>query len=124
MYKAFSYATPTLHSAGMTLSMQVLYYIGCKTVVITGMDHYFEQSGRPGQNQVLRGPDPNHFDPNYFQGQHWHLAGVKNNEISYRIAKKIFEAEGRKIIDASVGGHCKIFPKMTIDQVQQDVLGL
>ncbi|GMH91476.1 hypothetical protein TL16_g12069 [Triparma laevis f. inornata] len=34
-------------------SLQLLYYVGCEEVVIIGMDHHFEQSGKPGETQKL-----------------------------------------------------------------------
>ena len=33
-------------------SLQVLYYIGCQQVVIIGMDHSFQQSGKLGPNTL------------------------------------------------------------------------
>jgi hypothetical protein len=89
-------------------SLQVLYYVGCQQVVIVGMDHSFQQSGKPGKLEVFKGPDVNHFDESYFAGKQWHLAGLENNERYYRIAKKQFEAAGRRIIDATVDGKCKV----------------
>ncbi|CAM9230778.1 unnamed protein product [Choristocarpus tenellus] len=93
------------------VSLQVLYYVGCTTVVIVGMDHHFEQTGASGESQVMHGRDPNHFDPTYFANETWQLAGLQQSEHSYRIARKVFEDSGRSIIDATVGGHCKVFEK-------------
>ena len=38
-------------------------------------------------------------------------AGLENNEKFYKIARRTFENDGRRIIDATVGGKCKVFPK-------------
>ena len=48
-------------------SLQVLYYLGCQTVYIVGMDHSFAQTGRPNEQQLMQGADPNHFDKSYQQ---------------------------------------------------------
>lgn len=50
----------------------------------------------------------NHFDENYFAGKQWHLAGLEHNERYYGIAKRQFEQAGRRIIDATVDGKCKV----------------
>eukprot|EP01052_Picozoa_sp_SAG31_P049699 SAG31_NODE_11005_length_1074_cov_1.395897_1_plen_103_part_00 len=36
---------------------------------------------------------------------------MEHNEEFYRIARKIYEADGRNIIDATIGGKCNIFTK-------------
>ena len=65
-------------------------------------------SGKPGKLEVFKGPDVNHFDEGYFAGKQWHLAGLEHNERYYGIAKKQFEQAGRRIIDATVDGKCKV----------------
>ena len=35
-------------------SLQVLYYLGCQTVYIIGMDHSFQQSGKVGVSRSRR----------------------------------------------------------------------
>jgi hypothetical protein len=97
------------------------------------MDHSFQQKGKPGKEEIFQGPDVNHFDESYFAGKKWHLvqprtsalflhhmgaqtitasqAGLENNEKFYKIARRTFENDGRRIIDATVGGKCKVFRK-------------
>lgn len=100
------------------VSLQVLYVLGCVEVIIVGMDHSFDQKGDPNQLQNMTGRDPNHFDPNYFGGgQHWHLADLSRSEKHYRIARKTYEADGRRILDATPGGKCDIFEKVSFDQI-------
>eukprot|EP01050_Picozoa_sp_SAG11_P027764 SAG11_NODE_7158_length_1185_cov_1.482505_2_plen_112_part_01 len=90
----------------------MLFYIGCSEVYIVGLDHSFQQTGGANQLQTMKGEDPNHFDPSYFQGNKWHTADLARNEEHYRIAKKYFEDHGRKIYDATDNGHCDIFEKV------------
>ena len=60
----------------------------------------------------LRGKDINHFHPEYFgKGVRWNLPDLEKSEIAYQLAKKEFENDGRRIIDATVDGKLKIFPK-------------
>jgi len=95
------------------VSLQILYFMGCTEVVIVGMDHNFAQEGGSNKLQTLDGADPNHFDPNYFGGgQQWQTADLARSEKFYKIARKTFEADGRRIFDATIGGKCDIFEKM------------
>lgn len=69
-YHDIAEAAPMMMNEGYTVthySLQALYYLGCQTVYIVGMDHSFKQTGGPNQKQVMTGEDPNHFDPSYFQ---------------------------------------------------------
>lgn len=93
-------------------ALQVAYFLGFSKVVIIGMDHNFHYVGHPNEAHIMKADDPNHFIPNYFsQGQQWDNPDLENSEASYRIARKVFEQDGRDIIDATLGGHCHIFKK-------------
>ena len=92
-------------------ALQIAYYMGFAEVVIVGMDHRFAPSGPPNSEQVMQGPDPNHFSPAYFGGQSWDAPNLAESEISYQAALARFAAEGRQIWDATVEGACTIFPK-------------
>ena len=94
------------------VALQVAYYLGFHKVVIIGMDHRYAFSGAANQAHLLQGPDPNHFSPAYFSGQHWDNPDLERSEESYRIAKEIFQADGREILDATVNGACGVFPKV------------
>jgi len=96
-------------------ALQVAYYLGFKKVVIVGMDHRFEYQGEPNEGRILHGDDPNHFSKDYFGGgQEWDNPDLVNSEESYRIAKRIYEDDGREIIDATVDGACSVFRKMDL----------
>lgn len=93
-------------------ALQIAFYLGFHEVVIIGMDHRFNYQGKPNEENILHGPDPNHFSPDYFGGgQRWDNPDLQKSEESYRIACIEFEKAGRKIIDATVGGACQIFEK-------------
>lgn len=95
------------------VALQIAYYLGFTEVILIGMDHRFEHAGEPNQASWLDGPDPNHFSPDYFgNGQHWDNPDLEHSEESYRIARTEFERDGRRIIDATLGGACTIFEKM------------
>jgi hypothetical protein len=98
-------------------SMQVIYSLGYKNVLIIGMDHNFKCRGEPNAEQVVDFVDPNHFLPGYFaQGQTWNLPDLEQSEIHYKLAKREFEAAGRQIIDCTPGGLCSIFTKKSLSE--------
>jgi FkbM family methyltransferase len=100
------------------VAMQLAYYMGFSEINLIGVDHRFVTQGAPNKEVVSQGNDPNHFHPDYFgKGTHWHLPDLGRSEKSYRMAKQIFEADGRKIIDATVDGELKIFPKVDYRQI-------
>jgi hypothetical protein len=99
-------------------SLQIAYYLGFKEVVIIGMDHRYKYTGKPNQSQILVGPDPNHFSPDYFGGgQTWDNPDLAHSEESYRIARSEYEKNGRRIIDATLNGACNVFEKADYRQV-------
>jgi Protein of unknown function DUF115 len=101
-------------------ALQLAYLMGFERVFITGMDHNFQYSGKPNEEQKLDQPDANHFDPRYFSGQKWHLPDLEGSEISYKLAKFMYERKERRIIDATIGGHCQIFDKMDFSQAMSE----
>lgn len=59
----------------------------------------------------------NHFDGSYFANQEWQLAGLEKSENSYRVAEKFYRKNGRRIVDATVGGYCDIFEKGSVEKL-------
>lgn len=102
------------------VAMQLAYFMGFHRVFLVGVDHNFQQSGSPNQEQILVGPDINHFHPDYFSGQKWHLADLEGNEVSYQMAKYFFRKDNRSILDATVNGKLQIFDRILF----QDALSL
>ena len=95
------------------VAMQLAYYMGFSEVVLIGVDHHFATQGDPNKEVTSEGSDPNHFHPDYFgKGVRWHLPDLERSEGSYLKAKQAFEAEGRRILDATVDGKLTIFPKV------------
>lgn len=92
-------------------ALQVAYWMGFAEVIIIGMDHRFTFEGAPHEARFMNGPDPNHFSPDYFAGQTWDNPDLARSEASYAEARRVFEAEGRRIIDATAGGACTVFEK-------------
>jgi len=87
--------------------------MGFSEVILIGVDHNFATKGKPNTTITSEGDDPNHFDPKYFgKGFRWQLPDLETSEIAYRMARNAFEADGRKVVDATVGGKLTVFPKV------------
>jgi len=103
-------------------ALQFAYYLGADPVILLGVDHRFDSP--PGKLGIEKrdGPDLNHFSPSYFRaGQYWGLPDLEGSEHSYRLAKEAFERDGRRILDATIGGCLEVFPKVSMDDVRQIV---
>lgn len=99
-------------------ALQVAYHLGFAQVVLIGLDHRYTYEGKPNESRVMSGPDTNHFCDDYFgQGQSWDNPDLARSEASYRQARECFEADGRRIVDATVDGACTVFPKTRLEDV-------
>ena len=98
-------------------ALQFAFYMGANPVVLVGVDHSFDHETRRGKYVRRTGPDSNHFDPDYFpDGSYWGLPNLVSNEHSYRLAKTAFSGDGRDILDATVGGKLRVFPRVSVDE--------
>lgn len=94
------------------VALQLAYHMGFSEVILIGVDHNFTTKGTPNTTVVSQGDDPNHFNPGYFgKGFRWQLPDLETSEIGYKMARQVYEEDGRKVIDATVGGKLTIFPK-------------
>jgi len=94
------------------VALQLAFHMGFEQVILTGVDHNFVSKGEANQTVTSQGDDPNHFAPNYFgKGFRWQLPDLETSERAYRMAKAAYEADGRQVLDATVGGKLTVFPK-------------
>jgi hypothetical protein len=107
--------------AGATVTyvaLQLAYHMGFQEAVLIGVDHSFATKGTPNALVVSAGDDPNHFDPAYFgKGFRWQLPDLETSEIAYEMARRAFAADGRRIVDATVGGKLQVFPKVRYEEL-------
>jgi glycosyltransferase involved in cell wall biosynthesis len=100
------------------VAMQLAWFMGFSEVILIGVDHYFKSQGPANKEVISEGDDPNHFHPRYFgKGVHWNLPDLAKSEVAYSLARQAFEADGRRIVDATVDGHLTIFPKADYRQI-------
>src|SRR3546814_4149489 len=53
-------------------------------------------------------------------GIRWNAPDLKLSEESYAGAKNVFESRGRRIIDCTVGGELRIFPRSTLESERSE----
>ena len=100
------------------VSMQLAYHMGFEEVILIGVDHSFVDQGPPNRTVQSTGPDLNHFHPDYFgEGFRWQLPDLETSEFAYLLARQAFEEDGRRILDATVGGKLEVFPKIDFSSV-------
>ena len=100
------------------VALQIAYYMGFTEAILIGVDHNFATRGRANVTVVSEGDDPNHFSPSYFgPGFRWQLPDLVASERAYRLAKEAYEADGRRVLDATVDGKLKVFPKVDYDDL-------
>lgn len=95
-------------------ALQIAFYMGFSEVVLIGLDHRYEFNGDPNKADVIAGPDPNHFSPEYFGfGKTWDNPDLQNAERSFAKAREVYERSNRRIYDATVNGACTVFEKIS-----------
>lgn len=98
-------------------AMQLAFHMGFKDVALIGCDHNFATKGAANKTVISREKDDNHFDKNYFAGGvKWQLPDLFQSEINYTIAKNMYEATGKRIVNCTEGGNLEIFPKTQLSE--------
>ncbi len=100
------------------VALQLAYHLGFAEVVLVGVDHNFITQGQPNVTVISSGDDPNHFSPGYFgAGFRWQLPDLEASTRAYELARQAFEADGRRVLDATVGGKLTVFPKVRLEDL-------
>lgn len=103
------------------INLQLAHYFGFEEVYLIGMDFDYKIPDTAqviGNDIVSHGDDPNHFHPDYFgAGKTWHDPHLDRVLDSYKMMKVIYEATGRRIINATVGGKLEVFDRASYDSL-------
>jgi len=95
------------------VALQLAYYLGFETVILIGVDHSFNSKGKPNTTVISEGEDRDHFDAGYFgRGFRWQLPDLEMSQRAYAMARQAYEADGRQVLDATIGGQLTVFPKV------------
>lgn len=101
------------------VAMQMAFFMGFQKVILIGVDHNFKAKGTAHRIQTMKKDDVDHFSKDYFKGVKWQLPDLETSELAYRIAKYVFEFNGREIVDATVDGKLKVFKKVKYESLFQ-----
>jgi hypothetical protein len=98
------------------INLQLAYHLGFAEVVLIGMDFSYTvppEAIVEGDVITSTGDDPNHFHPDYFgAGKVWKDPKLDRVLANYALAKLIFEADGRRILNATAGGRLELFERV------------
>ena len=112
-------ADPTHHvysGQSVTLiNLQLAFHLGFEEVVLIGMDFSYQvppDAIVEGDLITSTSGDPNHFHPDYFgPGKVWKDPKLDRVLANYALAKEIYETNGRRIVNATVGGKLELFER-------------
>lgn len=95
--------------------LQLAFFYGFREVFLLGVDHRYVQPCKPNEEITWTGRDPNHFADDYVKpGERWNGADLEKSEYYFQIAKKIFDSNGRKIINLTEGSALDVFERGTL----------
>ena len=106
--------------------LQLAFYMGFSEVFMIGFDHNYiiPESAKvynkrsTGFDIISTEDDPNHFDKSYFgKGYRWHDPNVERMEVGFKKAKAHFEANGRKVFNATAGGNLNVFERKNYNEI-------
>lgn len=94
------------------VSLQLAYWMGYKRVLLVGVDHRYNYKGKPNEEVVSTGKDPNHFDDGYFgRGFKWHNPDLVRSSRAYSMADTVFAQCGRRILNLTENTSLNVFDK-------------
>lgn len=103
------------------INLQLAYYMGFSEVILIGMDFSYSIPGsalRQGDVLTSTEDDQNHFHPNYFgKGKTWKDPKLDRVLANYALAKRIYEADNRMIVNATPGGKLELFGRVDYDSL-------
>ena len=98
------------------VALQLAFHMGFSQVALIGADHHFSASGSPNKTVAAGEADCDHFDPRYFAGGvQWQLPDLPESELSYLMARDVFAGFGRRVVNATAGGHLEIFERQSLE---------
>ena len=102
------------------INFQLAHWMGFQKILLVGMDFSYvipEDAPRKGDVITSLTDDANHFHKDYFgAGKTWKDPKLDRVLLNYRLAKDVFEATGRSIINCTEGGRLEEFPRMRIEE--------
>lgn len=100
------------------INLQLAYWMGYTEIALIGMDFsYAVPTGTEIKGNLYKsvGDDPNHFDARYFgAGKTWKDPKLHRVLANYALAKAVYESDGRRIVNCTVGGALEAFERVDL----------
>ncbi len=111
--------------------MQLAFYLGFPEIYLVGVDASYEIPKAVERHDHygvavldMQGDDPNHFHPDYFgKGYRWHDPQVDKMVAAYEEARRVTEARGVRIRNATIGGKLEVFERVDYESLFRSVDG-
>ena len=105
--------------------MQLAFYLGFPEIYLVGVDASYEIPKTVERHDHygvavldMQGDDPNHFHPDYFgKGYRWHDPQVDKMVAAYEEARRVTEARGVRIRNATIGGKLEVFERVDYESL-------
>jgi hypothetical protein len=99
------------------VAMQLAFHMGFTRVALIGCDHHFNAQGPANMTVVAGARDPDHFSPDYFAaGVKWQLPDLFESEVAYTMAKNMYEAHDRRLVNATIGGRLELLERVSLER--------
>jgi len=99
--------------------LQLAYFYGFKRVYLLGMDHRYNYTGSPNEEVSWTGQDSNHFSKEYvLPGDRWNCPDLERSTYFFKVAKEVYEADRREIINLTEGSALDVFPFGKLEDVK------
>jgi hypothetical protein len=97
--------------------LQLAYFMGFETVYLVGMDFSYSRVYE-GAGAISSGePEQEHFAPGYYKpGETRFLPRLDLAEKAMLCARNFYEANGRKILNATRGGKLEVFERINFEE--------
>jgi hypothetical protein len=112
------------------LQMQIAYYMGFREVILIGIDFDFDTKHTTGSKEYSRsgvlisGGGLNHFHRDYrLPGEMWTVPQLDKQKAAFKCAQKLFEANGRIIVNASRKTKLNVFRQVNLNTVLNSNVG-
>ena len=106
------------------INLQMAFFMGFSDVYLIGMDFDYvipKEHKRKGNDIVSTTDDPNHFHKDYFGvGKTWRDPKLERVAMNYRQARVSYEAVGRRVYNATIGGKLEVFQRVDYEALLRD----